>query len=50
MCTSRGGAATAKGTEKMALKNLGGIPSANAKVLFLPTTYYRGEVAKSYDA
>ena len=38
MCTPRGGAATAKGTEKLAPKNLGGIPSANAKVLFLPTT------------
>ena len=38
MCTPGGGTVTAKGNEKMAPKNLGGIPSANAKVLFLPTT------------
>ena len=38
MCTPGGGAATAKGTKKLAPKNFGGIPSANAKVLFLPTT------------
>ena len=50
MCTPGGGAATAKSTEKLAPKNLGGIPSANAKVLFLPATYCRGGVAKSYEA
>ena len=38
MCTLEGSTATAKGIEKLAPKNVGGIPSANAKVLFLPTT------------